>query len=545
MRCLVAMTRTQDAAGRPAHDGAAQASQGGSMQAAGSEAAYPDFPHAPGEVYPELAGGEVGPPNSVFAAVRRCLLLAGLDREHLGSPAWNPLGDLIEPGQNVLIKPNWVRHDDSGGSRLAALVTHPAVLRPVLAYVLLALKGSGRVILGDAPIQSADFDLLMRQTRVPQLIERTGGGRVAVEIRDFRENVCRLDDRGRVCGHVKRSGDPDGYTAVNLAGASRLVPVEAMSERFRVTSYDPAAMREHHAAGRHEYLIARAVLTADVVINVPKLKTHRKAGLTCCLKNVVGINGSKDYLPHHRVGPAMRGGDEYEWPSAWKSAAARITDRLESSPDGRGRGASRLALRVCGRMAHMLARDPYSEGSWYGNDTIWRTVMDLNRILEFARPDGTLSEVPVRRVFNVVDAVVAGGGEGPLRPVPVSAAMILAGAVPAAVDIFAARLAGLDPMKIPLVRAAADGLQSSAGSGLDEEARSHPDAAGNTDLRLVSDEDGGRELAPEDVWPRVCLAPPAGWAGHVELAACPAGDGRTTSRAHPAGGAAAAKTFEE
>jgi uncharacterized protein (DUF362 family) len=529
---------------------------------------YPDFPYAPGEAYPELTGTEVGPPNPVFAAVRRCLFLAGLDREHFGQPAWNPLGDLIEPGQKVLIKPNWVRHDDSvpsphrgrgdslpaiasaaaGGEGenavdhdgqaggLSALVTHPAVLRPVLAYVLVALKGSGRVILGDAPIQSADFDRLMRQLQVPRLVERMEVGRVAIEIRDFRENVCQLDEQGRVAGHLKRSGDPDGTVTVDLAGRSRHVPVEAMSERFRVTNYDPAAMRAHHAAGRHEYLIARAVLNADAVINVPKLKTHRKAGLTCCLKNVVGINGSKDYLPHHRLGPSTRGGDEYEWPSVWKSAAARLTDRLEAAAgqgSKGGQGAARLALRLCGRMARLAARDGYNEGSWYGNDTIWRTAMDLSAILEFARPDGTLGDVPQRRVFNVVDAVVAGGGEGPLRPTPVHAAMILAGAVPAAVDFLAARLVGLDPLKIPLIRAAVD--QLCAGGEVDSDAERG--AAARMDLRLVSDEEeaSGHEVAPEYVRPRVCLVPPAGWAGHVELAACPSAEGIAASFAESVG----------
>ena len=71
---------------------------------------------------------------------------------------------------------------------------------------------------------------------------------------------------------------------------------------FRVTMYNPDLMRQTHGRGRHQYLIAREVIEADVVINVPKLKTHRKAGITGALKNLVGINGNKDYLPHHRLG---------------------------------------------------------------------------------------------------------------------------------------------------------------------------------------------------------------------------------------------------
>ena len=70
-------------------------------------------------------------------------------------------------------------------------------------------------------------------------------------------------------------------------------------------------MRRTHAPGRHQYLVAREVIEADVIVNLPKLKTHKKAGVTCALKNLIGINGNKEYLPHHRVGGAERGGDCY------------------------------------------------------------------------------------------------------------------------------------------------------------------------------------------------------------------------------------------
>ena len=412
---------------------------------------YPEFPYDPGAAYPEFASGGAGLPNPVYDAVRRSLYLLGRDRQNYDTPNWNPLGEFICPGQQVLIKPNWVFHDNPAGG-LASLVTHSSVLRSVIDYVLLALKNQGRIIIGDAPIQSANFDLLMKHNNVSRLLEHIDKGAVDIDIRDFRENTCELDHQGRVMGHHRLCGDPDGYRTVNLGEQSFLCPVSSQSRRFRVTNYDPDVMRAHHTCDRHEYLIAQAVLDSDVVINVPKLKTHRKAALTCCLKNVVGINGSKDYLPHHRVGAVTEGGDEYHWPSAWKAMGSKVLDLLEGSSSRTVRDLAQLALRVCRRMAHHTARDPYSEGSWYGNDTIWRTVLDLNRVLEFARADGTLAQMPQRKIFNIVDAVIAGGGEGPLRPDPVAAGMILAGRIPAIVDNFAARLVGLNPEKIPLLK---------------------------------------------------------------------------------------------
>lgn len=471
---------------------------------------YPEFPFAPDAIFPEFPADQVGPPNSVYAAVRRALYLLGLDRDHYGTAQWNPLGQIIRQGQRVLIKPNWVLHRNTSGGDVFSVITHPSVLRPVIDYVLLALKGQGRVIIGDAPIQSADFGMLMELTQVPRLLEYIPTGGVDIEVRDFRQNVCQLDEKGRILAHEVRKGDPDGYCTVDVGRDSLLCDVAEQSERFRVTNYDPRAMRAHHTIDRHEYLIAKAVLESDVVINVPKLKTHRKAGLTCCLKNVVGINGSKDYLPHHRVGPATQGGDEYRYPSLWKRLGSRFSDRVEASPDGAFRGLWHLAVRVCRRMSFHCARDPYSEGSWYGNDTIWRTILDLNRILRFARPDGTLAEFPQRRLFNVVDAVVVGGGEGPLRPTGTYAGIVLAGRSRAAVDTFAARLIGLDPQKIPLLQKAMRLLSA--------------EREGQLALHLISDGQSGRELTLGEIQPVVRVLPPADWAGHVELECWPGWD---------------------
>jgi uncharacterized protein (DUF362 family) len=44
--------------------------------------------------------------------------------------------------------------------------------------------------------------------------------------------------------------------------------------------YHPDWLKRTHGLGKHQYLIARDVIEADVVINVPKLKTHKKACIT-------------------------------------------------------------------------------------------------------------------------------------------------------------------------------------------------------------------------------------------------------------------------
>jgi hypothetical protein len=91
-------------------------------------------------------------------------------------------------------------------------------------------------------------------------------------------------------------------------------------------------------------------------------------------------------------------------------------------------------------------------GAWYGNDTLWRMVLDLNKILLYANGDGTLREDHwhnAKRYFTIVDGIYAGEGDGPLSPDKREAGLIVAGGNPVAVDCTCARLMGFDYRKIP------------------------------------------------------------------------------------------------
>jgi hypothetical protein len=240
----------------------------------------------------------------------------------------------------------------------------------------------------------------------------------------------------------------------NLREESLLEPITKKAGEFRVTSYDPRLMAKTHSPKNHQYLIAREVLDADVVVNVPKLKTHRKAGISCALKNLVGINGNKEYLPHHRIGGSADGGDCYPGRDPVKRMLERLLDQ-------RNKSTSRFAVRSIQLLERQLYRalrikgDRIGvEGAWSGNETVARMTIDLNRILLYGRIDGTLGDSVQRRVINVVDAVVAGQGDGPLANDELPLGMLLAGSSQAAVDLVGARLLGYDPTKIPVLRLA-------------------------------------------------------------------------------------------
>jgi hypothetical protein len=202
--------------------------------------------------------------------------------------------------------------------------------------------------------------------------------------------------------------------------------------------------------------VADSVLSADFVINVPKLKTHIKAGITGALKNLVGINGHKEYLPHHVNGDPETGGDQYQHRSRIKPLINRLDDRYWRGHTRRGRIHNLVqasVIRALRQPSKLLDDDRLFDGGWSGNDTIPRTTLDLNNIMYFYDcRGGRLSSTPVRSVLHVVDGVIAGEGYGPLRPSAKPAGIVMGGWDPLSIDACGARLIGLDPMKVRLIR---------------------------------------------------------------------------------------------
>lgn len=398
----------------------------------------------PSRAYPE-ALDESGADETV-AALRRLAGLLGWSGGGGGA-----FSSVIPEGARVLVKPNFVTHENQGPWGMLPLVTHQSLVRAAAEEAL--RSGASEVTVGDAPIQGCDFGELLRRTGLDvwaaELQRREPRFKGVV---DFRRTVSTF--KGGVRAAEEGVRPLERFVLFDLAGESLLEPITDEKESFRVTCYDPRLLARTHARGRHRYLVAREAVEADVIINLPKLKTHKKAGLTCALKNLIGINGNKEFLPHHRVGGAATGGDCYAGGGVLKGALERLADLQNTS---RARGAARLwnGLAQAVEGAIKLSGEGLDvEGSWSGNDTIWRTCLDLNRVLLYGRADGTLGEEVERRVLHVTDAVVAGQGDGPLAPRPLPMGLLFGGSNAAAVDWVGALLLGYDPARIPIAREA-------------------------------------------------------------------------------------------
>lgn len=392
------------------------------------------------------------PRTTSLASLRTLFGEAGLDAARGGTAAWSPLTAFVQPGDRVVVKPNWVHHANKSGAGEDALVTHGEVIAALLEYLVAARPGS--TVVGDAPVQGCDFEALRRLVGAEAMERRFGPRLPGLRIADFRRKVlARPAFGGRAAATSRRD---DEYVLFDLGRDSLLEPISRDSDRFRVTMYDPRALRATHGPGRHQYLVAREVMEADVVFNVPKLKTHKKAGITAALKNVVGINGHKEYLPHHRRGGSESGGDNYAGRARTKRLAELAADGMNLASSARLRGALGFAMRGLVRLGTLLGEDGNLDGSWSGNDTVWRMTLDLDRVLLYGRPDGTLSKTPMRRVVTLTDAIVAGEGEGPLAPTPLPLGLMTLATNQAAAEVVHCHLLGLDPRRLPLVRHAFD-----------------------------------------------------------------------------------------
>jgi uncharacterized protein (DUF362 family) len=414
-------------------------------------------PFSPSEDYPEYPFQDAGVhgANPAYEAVRQFFVLAGFDAQNFGHAEWNPLGELVHPGDSVAIKPNLVLHHNHNGGPLECVITHGSLIRAVVDYVLIALQGSGTVIIGDAPLQSCDFKQLRATNGLDDVVAfYRQHAPIPVELIDFRCEHARMHDRLGVLGVEAAAGDPSGYAVVGFDKRSMLAPISHRFQRYRVTNYDPACMPLHHNADKHEYLISGSILKADVVISMPKIKTHRKVGITGALKNCVGINGHKDWLPHHTKGPVSQGGDEYAHASMLKVAHCALVEADDRTRSRAVKELLRIGSGVLHRASKAFDKDPFFEGSWWGNDTIWRMVLDLNRALIYSDHAGVLRNLPQRRVFFLADGIIAGEGEGPVNPDPKPIGVLLGGYSGAVVDAVMARLMGFDFCKIPLVREA-------------------------------------------------------------------------------------------
>ncbi len=419
-------------------------------------------------------------------------------------------GDFIRPGDNIVLKPNWVKEHDErhpGPDQWEHVVTHPGVIEGVIAWVAPRLQGSGSIIVCDAPQTDSSFAMLRKYCDLDAMLERCRARwpGLSISLLDLRPEEWHAVD-GVTVSRTELPGDPKGSTCVKLDEDSEFVGFRGLG-RLYGASYNMAETNERHRDTTHEYLLCRTPMDADVLINIPKLKSHKKVGLTCALKNMVGINANKNWLPHHTEGTPDQGGDQFpagtlkaKLEHSWMGRIKRVLSgrnllskalraRQEAGPALLWRHAGGGAQRQLARQRHLLAHGHRPE----------QVPLPLRR----QRADARTKPL---RYLAVVDAIIAGEGNGPMAPDPKACGLIVAGTNPVAVDSVCCALMGFDWRKLRmLVGAFAVKAKRIAEFGHD-------------DIRVVSNEAGWQkslgEFTKEDGF---SFQPHFGWVGAVEM----------------------------
>jgi uncharacterized protein (DUF362 family) len=351
--------------------------------------------------------------------------------------------------KRILLKPNWVKQNYKPLDNIC-LYTNDQFLLAVLELVL--SKKPASVLIGDAPIQGCHWDKVVTKELINQIEQLSRKYEISVTIKDFRRVVF---DTAANNIDVERNAMSE-YVIFDVGRKSYLEPITSEEKNlFRVSQYDPDKFIHTHKPGMHKYCITKELFNADIVISLPKIKTHQKSGITGALKNIVGLNGDKDFLPHHRIGGTGMGGDSYPGNNRvryWSELA------LDNANRKKGKRIYWFWLRLSSLLwkISLPTQNHQSSAAWFGNDTTWRMVMDLNMIVNYGKADGTLADQPQRFLYSFCDGIVGGQGDGPLRPDPLNLGIVAFSDDSATTDICMATLMGLKMEKLPLLKAAKD-----------------------------------------------------------------------------------------
>ena len=378
-----------------------------------------------------------------------------IDRE------WNPLGKLVSKGSKIIIKPNFVtikdHHFELNSDRQLAVTTNNSLIVPIIEYAYKAVGDNGKIIIADSPIEASDFDKTVSKLGVLHIVEefqKRGYPVELVDLRDFRVkpiqiiNNLRLGNRSFNLGlFIKKSlpGDNSGYSTIDLLEKSAFNNHKGINKlRFYKPHYKKPL--EAHFDNHHKYNLANSILEADLIINLPKMKTHKISGVTLALKNLIGLTNKKYWLPHYTEG-YMSSGDQYDHEP---KMSERIQNFLRVIPIGFGNSIFiRYPITI---EESQQVQMPIYNGSWIKNDTLWRTILDVAKVVEYSDKTGNLAETKQRKVLSIIDGVIAGEGNGPLGATAKYCNVLLGSMNMYHLDFLATKMMGFNTHKIKYLK---------------------------------------------------------------------------------------------
>jgi len=332
--------------------------------------------------------GDALPPYDPVTNPAYAFVWSAIDALDLG-PSDNPLRELIHPGDTVLIKPNMI-------SAIAPAYTRPEIVRPLIDMAICA--GAKKIHVGDGSTSFVYTEKCYEDTGYRAMISALSRKHPEVSI-----SLVNLNDRTAWRWVLLDEEDSFFYNS-GYRDRDLMSNKKAIYKSPYYNTADPYGINPKKRC-MGAYAFSEYVLNADVVINVPKLKSHRVMVMTGCLKAHVGSVVASTF-------------SDTEW------NAERI---------------------------------PHYQRGWdlfFDNDVLWRVCYDLNHIIIYGDKKGVLQPEPQRRYLNVVDAIIGGERSNVPKGGIASARSnaIIAGEDPLAVDCVVSRIMGYDYRFIPTIK---------------------------------------------------------------------------------------------
>src|SRR5688500_14099849 len=76
--------------------------------------------------------------------------------------------------RRIVIKPNWVLHETDPAFPISALVTDARIIEAVVESCLKLFPGAESILVGDCPLQWADWPWMCHQCGLQPIIDRLG-----------------------------------------------------------------------------------------------------------------------------------------------------------------------------------------------------------------------------------------------------------------------------------------------------------------------------------------------------------------------------------
>jgi len=491
------------------------------------EIKYSKFPFNPDYIYPEFEClfKDVDKTNRIYRHIRDIFIKAGYDKKNIGTKYWNPFNNLVKDGDTVVIKPNLVFEEKGKLRGKNCITTNANIIRPVIDYLYLLEKNNKiaiNIIIADTPLQSANFEKIVTQTKIKDLVKYYYKEfNFKIRLIDLRKEITITNSKGFIIKKIPNNGDPLGYKEIHLE-KSFLDKIIKYHKRFSIGDYNTKDTKnKHNLLSKHYYLISNTILLSNLFINIPKIKTHKKAGITIALKNLIGISGNKSWIPHYRRGSPRFGGDEFtDDKYAIKYIDSIIRRFLQEKSEFLWDISKYIYKKTIKRILlerklskeknnNLYPKNTYdriTKGSWYGNDTLWRSILDLNYLLFYTDKNGKIQDNPQRKYMCIGDGVISAEGNGPINPKPKNIGLISFSNNPIIHDICCARLMGFEWRNIPQLKNSTK-LDNFFGFEGNIE---------NIYIKGSCEHEGFRKYKISNL-PNLNFLPPSGWRGHMEI----------------------------